>query len=397
MKKTFLFMVLGLMALGQAHASDVLTVENVTLPLGGEATLEVKGQFGTQFKAYQFDIELDEGLALVEDANGKPVWELGFSDTDHSIACSKESEGKYRFVCTSMNNMLLPATGTILKVRVTGSGTMAVGDTFSGKVTATEFTDKDYGVCTLADAAFTVTVGEAPDTHVVLDETSTTMPEAQTGVDVRVKRTINAGEWSTICLPFAMTEAQVKTAFGDDAQVADFNDYEYDDATDAIDVKFVNVNAIEANHPYIIKVQEPVTEFEVDGVDIDPQDAVVDFDTSRRKNQPRQMVGNYVAGTTLDWGTLFLSEGLFWYSTGLTKMKAFRAYFNFYDLLADFETNYETRRISMSFDDSMTTGINQIGNRNSVNSKCYDLQGRRVEKPAKGLYIIDGKKVRSER
>ena len=40
-----------------------------------------------------------------------------------------------------------------------------------------------------------------------------------------------------------------------------------------------------------------------------------------------------------------------------------------------------------------TTGISQIANGKSANSECYDLQGRRVETPTKGLYILNGKKV----
>ena len=40
-----------------------------------------------------------------------------------------------------------------------------------------------------------------------------------------------------------------------------------------------------------------------------------------------------------------------------------------------------------------TTAIRQIGNQQYISSKSYDLQGRRVTKPAKpGIYIIDGKK-----
>jgi hypothetical protein len=49
-----------------------------------------------------------------------------------------------------------------------------------------------------------------------------------------------------------------------------------------------------------------------------------------------------------------------------------------------------------------TTGIDEIVNSKSSNrtryalsssEKCYDLQGRRVDTPAKGLYIFNGKKV----
>ncbi len=42
---------------------------------------------------------------------------------------------------------------------------------------------------------------------------------------------------------------------------------------------------------------------------------------------------------------------------------------------------------------SYTTGVRQIVNRQSSNSTCYDLQGRRVSTMQKGIYIKDGKKI----
>ncbi|MBO1363845.1 hypothetical protein JHU38_08700 [Prevotella sp. A2931] len=39
-----------------------------------------------------------------------------------------------------------------------------------------------------------------------------------------------------------------------------------------------------------------------------------------------------------------------------------------------------------------TTGINKITGRNARHT-VYDLQGRRVEKPGKGIYIVNGKKI----
>ena len=42
---------------------------------------------------------------------------------------------------------------------------------------------------------------------------------------------------------------------------------------------------------------------------------------------------------------------------------------------------------------NVTTGLNQIVNSKSSNSKCFDLQGRRVAQPTRGMYIINGKKV----
>ena len=40
-----------------------------------------------------------------------------------------------------------------------------------------------------------------------------------------------------------------------------------------------------------------------------------------------------------------------------------------------------------------TTGINNAPTPNAQPSTCYDLMGRRVSKPAKGVYIINGRQV----
>jgi hypothetical protein len=45
---------------------------------------------------------------------------------------------------------------------------------------------------------------------VTLSEDATEAPKAATAVNVKVERAIAANTWSTLCLPFAMTEIQVK-------------------------------------------------------------------------------------------------------------------------------------------------------------------------------------------
>ena len=42
--------------------------------------------------------------------------------------------------------------------------------------------------------------------------------------------------------------------------------------------------------------------------------------------------------------------------------------------------------------DGTTTGIRSIEHSTFSIEHCYDLQGRRVAQPAKGLYIVGGKK-----
>ena len=236
---------------------------------------------------------------------------------------------------------------------------------------------------------------------VILDELSTTAPEDATGVNVTVKRTINANEWSTICLPFAMSESQVKAAFGDDVQLADFDGIEstYDgDNVTAINVKFNEVTEIDANHPYLIKVSTAMTSFTTENVNIEVEDEPsVDKDEQHIKIGNKwyyfynSFFGTYAAQTEVPEDCLFLSENKFWYSTGLTKMKAYRAYFSFMDVLSEVEN--ASSRVVMKWNDEQLTGISEIKHETQKNSQYYDLSGRRVVRPNKGVYIVDGKKT----
>ena len=51
----------------------------------------------------------------------------------------------------------------------------------------------------------------------------------------------------------------------------------------------------------------------------------------------------------------------------------------------------QTKTIAIRFDDGETTGIDEVEHDDI--DFVYDLQGRRVEKPANGIYIVNGKKV----
>lgn len=239
-------------------------------------------------------------------------------------------------------------------------------------------------------------------TAVVLDEDSTIAPNASNGsVDVRIKRTIKADEWSTICLPFAMTEEQVKESFGSDTQLANFIGVEtqtdtYENVTGLI-VKFATATSIEANHPYIIKVSEDMSEFTIHDATIEPNEAIVKCDrkgtgTSDAPYRWNCFVGTYVAQTELPAMTLFLNGNQFWYSAGATKMKAFRGYFDFYDVLTDVENAYSEVKMAVDID-GIATSIGGI--RNYMPESVYDLQGRKQQSGSqrKGIYVVNGKKV----
>ena len=242
-----------------------------------------------------------------------------------------------------------------------------------------------------------------PLNMVVLDENGTEPIEIALHTNVLVKRTVKAGEWNTICLPFAMTEAQVRTSFGNDVQLADFTGCTpiYDKAGENIvglTVNFENVTAIEANHPYIIKVTSGITKFKLAGIDITPDEANALVGCNGKieggETHYNRFVGTYHAATEVPALCLFLSGNKFWYSTGKTKMKAFRAYFDFYDVLSSVTEGNDGSRIAMSFDDTVTNICeNEDANRGTRGGAIYNLRGQRLSKPGKGLHIIDGKLV----
>ena len=58
-------------------------------------------------------------------------------------------------------------------------------------------------------------------------------------------------------------------------------------------------------------------------------------------------------------------------------------------------TSLANARVALNFDEDKTTSISEMGIKNNEikATTIYDLQGRKVENPTRGLYIINGKKV----
>lgn len=289
-----------------------------------------------------------------------------------------------------------------MEIPICADESLSIGNDLVGKIQNVTLATLDAESVLMPDISFHILIREEEGAYTILDENSTEEPQASNGeVDVKVLRTINANEWSTICLPFAMTAEQVKAAFGNDVKLSNFigcdTQTDEDENITGINVKFENVASIDANHPYLINVSKAITEFTVDGVDIEVEDEPsVDCDRIGKgtKKDPyiyNSFVGTYVANTEVPENTLFLSGNKFWYSTGATKMKAFRGYFDFYDILTSVEG--AEAKICLTFDDSETTDINyRISPLDSWHSDMYNINGQKVGKNYKGIVIVDGQK-----
>lgn len=401
MKKKIFLMITLLVGIVSAQATNDVVVGDVTIPQGGSGVVNIElNNNDDEFTAYQFRLILPEGLNFVADKKGNPSFVAGDRYDDHSISSS--TLGVFSCISTT----LAPISGTsgsLLSVDVTASADVAVGTKLN--VTLGEIECTTSGTSPKAvkfeDVTFTVTIGDPADTHVVLDETSTTAPVASGGaVDIMVKRTIKANEWSTLVLPFNMTEAQVKEALGSDVQLAEFEDYEAeydaDDNVTGLTVNFVATDLSEGfygNYPYLVKTSKDITEFLVTAtIDPDEEDAVAEFTngkTGPKKEVYGSLIGTYHAGDAIPNNGLFLSGNKFWYSAGATKIKAFRAYFMLNEVLSGVA---EAKvRFMVDEDAAAIEGITP----DMENGVWYTLDGRQLNgKPTeKGVYIVDGKKV----
>ncbi len=395
--KKILFSIMALLAIaGTSRAqTNAFSVADIELPKNYEATLTVNFQFDAAdtYTGYSFNLQLPEELEFVMAEGTDVACTMGSChDASHSVTANL-SEGLVKVAGLSLSSKPLKGTsGVLLTFTIKPKAAVTVGQKFTGTIKDILLVPVEGAKQNLAESNFTVTIGEDAELRTILDETSTTAPAAATGVDVRVKRTLTANQWNTICLPFAMSEAQCKAAFGDDVELADFTSWssEEDGEGDivAINVGFTPVTAIEANHPYIIKVSSAITSFTADAVDIDPE-VEPSVQVGKKKAEKGYLTGTYVADFLVPEDNLFLSGGKFWYSKGLTKMKAFRAYFEFADVLASVEGS--SAPVFISFDGG-TTGINNV-KQTVGDNKYYNLSGQQVENPGKGLYIQNGKKV----
>ena len=399
MKKILFLLIVFFMSVSHVNAQRLYVDGVVSVPEKGEANIVLKYESGGKdITGYGFTINLPKGLSFVFE-NGS----IKMTYVDGKGFLATYQNGNFGFLPQSPGNKVSGGTGELLILTIEADETLKAGESFDIDITDASFTDEQLAEVSVPNSTFTVKIIE---NRIVLDETSTTVPEAAENVNVLVKRTIKSDKWNTICLPFAMSDDQVKAAFGEGVQLADFDGCEFDGDKDNpstfIHVKFVTASAIEANHPYLIKISDLISEFRVDNVTISAEDNpginkdVVSYKVGRDTYYKyNSFLGTYVP-TSVPKGALYINSNKFYYSTGGSTIKGFRGYFDFQVSWLE-EQPYDAKiDILVDGDATSVEGFNV----QHVVDGIYDLSGRKIQlegndlnKLQKGVYIIDGKKV----
>ncbi len=215
---------------------------------------------------------------------------------------------------------------------------------------------------------------KVPAKVVTIDEAVDYVAESA-AAKVILNRTIKADTWNTFVVPFQLSEAELKAAFGDDVQVAEFSDG--GENANAVTVKFntMATPAIAPNKPVLLKTSTAGTSYTFEGRTIAEGEAkvagtYVDF------------VGTYAASTTVKAGDYFISANKLYKSEGRTTLKGTRAYIDAKNTSAGVKL----------FIDDIETAIEAINGEGAEDGVIYNIAGQRVNKAQKGIYIQNGKK-----
>jgi len=221
---------------------------------------------------------------------------------------------------------------------------------------------------TTAENTKNVVIGGVCEDLLLDDGKNFEIPSDFTAVKVAQKREYTADKNSTVCLPYALDETQASAlgTFYEPTAIASGT------------VTMTSVTMTEANVPYMLKAK---------GTKVSAEMVEVKKPTGALAGTETRFVGTY-SGTTLSHTDTkqyycFTTDGTFIHvETDDVHVKPFRAYIALDAALG--------RSLDIDFGDG-TTGIKnlKVGVEDNV---YYDLQGRRVLYPKKGIYIQNGKK-----
>ena len=213
--------------------------------------------------------------------------------------------------------------------------------------------------------------------QVVLDETSTVVPESGVCLSIKVNKKMIGNVWTTLCLPFALNASQIRELLGDGTEVRE--PCYFESGGDTWFVAFDEVTGIRAGRPCIVRVPETIEGFEyvpANGLNLrtttnnpyslsDPVAGLLTFT-------------GYYAKSVAPNGSFIMVNGNFYRSTTSVRQNGLRAYLE-----------------AKSTDGSVVKNIEfLLGNATDIANPVesgepayYDLSGRRISKPLNGIYI----------
>lgn len=253
---------------------------------------------------------------------------------------------------------------------------------------------------TLGFYGFTFGASSTEATNVIISQTNGYTYEAKNNATVTLTKPLKENVWNAICLPFSMTEQQVRSAFGKDARIAEFKKVDESGKKALFGMHYYQL--ITAGKPCLIKPSKVSDNdnYTITGVTIDAEKALTVADSNKKFD----FVGTY-ATTSMPVNSHFLgsNDGKLYYITTAKNISGLKAF------LKPADNNPAGAKLSIAFDstdndqDNNTTGIEAIKDytdqdaaNSSANKGIYNINGQFMgTNPAilpQGIYVKNGKK-----
>lgn len=351
-----------------------------------------KGSFAPEGKAVSFlarkDVTADEKI-MTKTKDGVTI-------SGNKIKLSDDTSGIYTFK-PGCNFTISVQTGTIKKIEFLGMPNLKnlTGDeNLSVSPYKAEWTGNAQEVSFSSPNGYTnvssITVYVSLPT-ISLSESAENKIETKSDVNISLNRKLVKGAWNTICLPFDVSEAQAKSAFGADVRIAALN-AESKGNTLIFDNK--TAEGIKAAVPYLIMPSEVKADdkYEFYNVSIKPENTASAATVSTQDGFAFKGIYNKV-DITQDINKPESYAAFLGANNTLFKVKAnsitkgFRAYFAIPNSTA-------TSALRVVVDGNATSIKNINCGVVESDDAVYNLQGQRVDARSlmPGLYIKAGKK-----
>lgn len=222
--------------------------------------------------------------------------------------------------------------------------------------------------------------------------------EAKNNTTVTLTKPLKANVWNAICLPFSMTEQQIRNAFGEEARIAEFKKVDESGKKAVASFGMHYYQLITAGKPCLIKPSQVNDTYTIKGVTINAEQALTIADYNKKFD----FVGTY-APTTMPANSHFLgsNDGKLYYITANKEISGLKAFFQ--------PVSTSNAKLSIAFDstdndfDNNTTGIEAIKDymdqdaaNSSANKGIYNINGQFMgtnpDILPQGIYVKDGKK-----
>lgn len=376
------------------NAGNVYTLK-VTGANAHIARIEIykKGSFVPEGNAVFFGGGTDKG----SDENNITKDGVTISGEEIALAGSAFSYSSSYIFYNGANFTISVKTGTITKIEFLGNINLKNLDC-KGYSVVSEYRSEWKG--NAQEVSFTNPNGHTQVSSITvyvslptisLSESEENKIETKSDISISLNRKLVKGVWNTICLPFDVSEAQAKSAFGADVRIAALN-AESKGNTLMFDNK--TAEGIKASMPYLIMPSEVKADdkYEFYNVSIKPENTTPAATVSTSNGFAFKGIYNKV-DITQDINNsksyaafLGANNTLFKAKSGSTT-KGFRAYF-----VIPYSTAASALRVVV---DGNATSIKNINcGVEESDDAVYNLQGQRVDTRSlmPGLYIKAGKK-----